>query len=429
MMENVILMGHAGKRTVDDASNFLKRIYLVEREMMRTLGGYLISVRNWTMKKEIPFHIWRDSIRADGLRTRILEMRYPRRDVDQNHDEKLLAFLSLPIRSVIDAELLLSVYTVAKRAVYEAYLDYLKDADPLDDAPSVVLIRGFLPELEQQLKDAEGWFERLPEGERQTSAAWGHSLARHLGIIGGVRGAEPTDEPVPSTDRAEYAPPVKPARDHHFGDAVYHMPKQFFQTDYERKFIERQVWQGINHVNEIWASEITGLVLWSWKDMPWEFYLDCARWCFDESRHCKMGEERLSAWGFEAGVDYPVYGDHYVSQSEHGELATLTLLHRFEKNGPNWKSGLMREFSEVGDTSSSQDFDYDWADESIHLLYGHKWTLYKLGGDLDALDDLIEEVYDRWLAWLAESHRSWDYEPYASRIQQKIQEVEMRYRV
>jgi len=190
------------------------------------------------------------------------------------------------------------------------------------------------------------------------------------------------------------------------------------------KFIERQVWQGINHVNEIWASEIPALVLWTWNDMPWEFYLDCARWAYDESRHSMMGEQRLKAWGFEAGVDYPVVADHYISVSGKGELAVLALLHAFETTGPAWKSGLKAEFESVGDTASSQDFDYDWADESIHLMYGHKWVLHRLNGDLETLEDYKTEVRESWDRWLEQKHLEWDYEPFKSRIEQKIAEIE-----
>lgn len=34
---------------------------------------------------------------------------------------------------------------------------------------------------------------------------------------------------------------------------------------------------------------------WKWNDMPWDFYLDCVRWAYDESRHCMMGEERMQS--------------------------------------------------------------------------------------------------------------------------------------
>jgi uncharacterized ferritin-like protein (DUF455 family) len=189
-------------------------------------------------------------------------------------------------------------------------------------------------------------------------------------------------------------------------------------------FIERQIWQGINHVNEIWAAEIPALVLWKWADMPWDFYLDCARWAYDESRHSMMGERRLTAWGLQIGIDYPVVADHYISVSERGELAVLALLHAFETGGPGWKAGLKEQFETAGDTASSQDFDYDWADESIHLAYGHKWVLHRLGGDMDAFEEMKEDMMEAWQVWIEQKHSEWDYEPFGSRIRQSIKAVE-----
>ena len=55
--------------------------------------------------------------------------------------------------------------------------------------------------------------------------------------------------------------------------------------------------------------------------------MDCSRWTYDEARHCMMSEERLKAWGFQVGIDYPVSADSYVSNSEYGEEAVLALLH------------------------------------------------------------------------------------------------------
>jgi hypothetical protein len=121
MQELFAVMGKPGKCSVDEGSFFLKRLYLTERELMRTLGGYLISTVNWDMKTQLPRHIWQDSLRADGLRSRILEMRYPRRDVDQGHDELLQAFLSHLIRCGNDPELLEGVYFVVKKSLCEAY--------------------------------------------------------------------------------------------------------------------------------------------------------------------------------------------------------------------------------------------------------------------------------------------------------------------
>lgn len=422
MASKAILMGKPGQRQVEEASERLKRMFLIERELMKTLGGYLVSVSDWELKKRLPKHTWQDSLRANALRTRVLELRYPRRDVDHDHDANLQQFLAVLVRCGSDAALLEGVYGVVKSRLCAAYEAYLAEADPLDDAPTIEFMAAFVPQLKQQIAEAERLYAGLPNRSEKRPTGWETDLAALFETIGGVAGAgvQEAVELPPGLRRPAYEPPLHPARDPKFEYAAYHLPKEA-----PVKFIDRQVWQGINHVNEIFSSEITGLVLWKWDGMPWEFYLDCARWSFDEARHCMMGEERLAAWGFQAGVDYPICADPYVSNSEYGEEAVFALLHRFEMNGPNLKSKLKREFEQVGDTASSQDFDYDWADESIHLQYGYKWLLHRMGNDMEKYEEIREQAYHRyWHEFLVREHEKWDYEPFRARIAAKIEAIE-----
>ncbi|REE77699.1 uncharacterized protein DUF455 [Paenibacillus taihuensis] len=422
MEEKVIVMGEAGRKAVDDASAVLKRLYYTERECMRTLGGYLVSVSDWELKKKLPYHIWQDSLRADALRSRVLELRYPRRDVDQDHDEALTQYLQQLIRSLNDAELIVGVYFVTKQALAEAYDTYLTESDPLDDAPTYEFMRRFSSEIHAQLDEIRAIYDALPEVISNEDHTRTQALSELLQEIGGLFGTEASKGPVSISEalvREPYTAPLVPARDPRFRKAIYHMPPVEWNT-----FLEHQIWGGINHVNEIWAAEVPGTVLWKWDDMPWEFYLETARWCFDESRHCMMGEQRMKAWGFRTGIDFPVVGDHYESVSHMGELALLCLLHDFETNGPGLKSTFKAKFEKMGDTASSQDFDYDWADESIHLQYGYKWCLHRLGGDNDKLEDLKDEVRETWNAWIEQAHQRWDYEPFLSELRQKIVKFE-----
>ncbi|MCR8643068.1 toxic anion resistance protein [Paenibacillus sp. N1-5-1-14] len=423
MANQTIVMGNPGRRTVDEASDMLKKMYLVERETMRTLAGYLVSASNWELKKSIPRLLWQDAQRADMLRTRVLEMRYPRRDVDQKHYAPLQSYLQTLILAANDAELVQGVFLVTKVQLVIAYEDYLKEIDDLVDAPTFAFLPRFVQEARDQINEILKIYSRLEHFDRPEVTTWGQALTACLSEMGGLLG-EKTGSAIPTSlpQRPVYTLPIEPVRDPRFLPAKYHMPPRE-----PRNFIERQVWQGINHVNEIWAAEVPATVLWKWNDMPWEFYLDCSRWAYDECRHALMGERRLKAWGFEIGVDVPVYGDHYASQAAHGELNLLALLHTLETSGPAWKSGLKKDFEEEGDTASSQDFDYDWADESIHLAYGYKWTLHRLGGDMELLEAKKEETLNRWRAWWQERQEQWDYEPFMSRIQQKIAEIEARH--
>src|SRR5262245_25184649 len=92
------------QRGVEATAQLLQRLYLVERETMRALGAWHMAVSNWELKILTPRHWWHDSLHANALRQRVLELRYPRRDVDSRHDPQLLAFLAELTRAQTDAE-------------------------------------------------------------------------------------------------------------------------------------------------------------------------------------------------------------------------------------------------------------------------------------------------------------------------------------
>jgi hypothetical protein len=127
--------GEVGQRVrgVEDSARLLKRLYLVERETMRALGAWHLSVADWDLKLAVPRDWWQDSLHANALRDRVLELRYPKRDVDSDHDPALAAFLESLTRAKTDAEFALGVYGVLKPALVEAYRAYVDGADPIND--------------------------------------------------------------------------------------------------------------------------------------------------------------------------------------------------------------------------------------------------------------------------------------------------------
>src|SRR5262245_34222541 len=125
------------QRGVEASAELLQRLYLVERETMRALGGWHMAVANWELKTMTPRHWWQDSLHANAMRERVLELRYPRRDVDNRHDPQLVEFLAQLTRAQTDAEFALGIYGVVKPALVSAYQAYCAGGDELADAPSV----------------------------------------------------------------------------------------------------------------------------------------------------------------------------------------------------------------------------------------------------------------------------------------------------
>lgn len=393
---------------------------------MRALGARQIAVANWELKAATPRHLWHDSLHADALRNRVLELRYPRRDVDVDHDPELTVFLEHLTRGATDAEFGLGIYTVVKPALVAAYRAYLAGADDLNDAPSIHHVKHILIDEEEDLAEMASILAALPADEAAAAKPWVDALGAHLAAIGGIlgdglKGEMPNDPDY--LDRPAYEIPERAVRDPRFLPATVESPGR---PSTSRR--EQQVWYAIDHANEVWAAEVPGLFMWHFRDMPWNFYTDVARWSYDEMRHSLTGIRRLDAWGFETGVDYPMVGDpyHAVLEKGGGLLDVLALLYFFEKDAPANRQKTRRKFSAMEDAASTQDTDYDWADEAIHLRYGYTWLQHILGENKDQMPALVARAGEMWDTWLAERwERGEDgYGPFMERIDAKIAAAE-----
>lgn len=406
---------------VEEGSAILKRFYWTEREVARALMGRHIWLAPWEAKRRTPRDAWEDSLHADGLRSRVLELRYPRRDVDHAPEPGLAEFLRALIRIPGDGAFLAVIYRVVKPALAEAYRAHLAAIDALDDAPTTRVLRIALQEEEAQMARMEPVLAAILDNpdDREAAERWVGIARAGLESIGGLTRADgrlPEDSPLLSLP--PYKRPEKAVRDPRFTPATVHMPRH--EPEITMRY--RRVLQGINHLNEMWAAEAVGVVAAELDDMPWEFYLDTARWAYDESRHSAMGEERLMAWGYEIGRDVPCVADHYNAVSDASPMDLLALLHGFETNGPRYKAWLKGECEAENDLPSAQDCDFDWADEALHLTYGLKWLRHLLGGKSATpadIDNTWHAVMSRWEEWV--DHQWQDnpnqYAPFAPRIE------------
>jgi hypothetical protein len=113
-------------RSVEEASAWQRRLYRTLRETMRAMAGRLSRISSWPAKKMLARHIWLDSENANAIRERVLELRFPRVDVEVEVDRSLMAVLACLPSSHSDAEFLAGVYCVVKPAILEAAQQYLR---------------------------------------------------------------------------------------------------------------------------------------------------------------------------------------------------------------------------------------------------------------------------------------------------------------
>jgi uncharacterized ferritin-like protein (DUF455 family) len=190
-----------------------------------------------------------------------------------------------------------------------------------------------------------------------------------------------------------YTIPDKPARDSRFWPCRFYWPDVVDSTYPYGEGVQLQLRSAISHLNEVWAIENGGLMLSAFADvLPWEWIHNSARWTYDESRHCRMGYERLMSWGLNP-AEIPLGTYIYESASGEDPIYRLGMLYFFETKNIRHKPARTQLFHAYGDSVSEHDMDFDWADETMHAGYGKHWLkeLLSARGEDPAAYDQVRE--------------------------------------
>ncbi len=398
---------HAEVR-VENASHYLKRCYVAERQLMRTLAAWFVDTSQWDIKRQLSNDMWEASQHADALRTRVLELRYPRRDVDKKYDPEVLDFVAECAKAKNSEEFVAGIYGVVLPALAQAYREYLEQTDDLDDAPTVYSLRHIIADQERQIDRLHTMTLMIMPSLFETTRHWQDYLEQYLIGIGGIsgqgeKGTKPSDHAC--AKRPAYVIGRQVKRDARWRPALFHLPhenkydiegrKAWQRIEALDKRVAMQVWSGISHFNEIWAAEVVAAGMWDFDNQPWDFYVDMARWSWDETRHSTMGYRALQGWGLDVPDLIPWGNALYNAMGPMEPIQRLALLHFYEEGllRAGTKQVELKILESAQDDGSAQDMDFDWADEAIHVNYGYNW-LRRLLGDDNAGKEEIKRLTD-----------------------------------
>jgi hypothetical protein len=360
-------------------AEILKRFYFCERSLVIGCSAWLPLIGAIEPKTLLPLFSWQNAQTAHELRERIFELRYPSRSLDEEGADRSLVELFDELRnSPSEAAFFPVLATVLLPAVRDAYAEFLHHSDPLADAPTHRFLNLALTEKQQQIETAQAWADqqraRRP-ADRAGAEAWTAAFLDRLSALGGV-GTErvPVDldhQPLPGG--RPYAVPIEPSRDQHYHLTRFYWPDNVDPSYPYGEGYRLQLRSAISHLNEVWAVETGGIILSSFAQvLPWEWIRDAARWTYDESRHCRMGRDRLTAWGYKP-EELPLGNYIYIASSGQDPIYRLGMLFFFETKNIRHKPERVKAFHSIGDAASEHDMDFDWADETIHAGYGKRW--------------------------------------------------------
>jgi len=387
MTETLYLPGHQLRARLMryDTAVILKRFFFCEQSLIVTQAGWIAGVAPLPVKTTLARLLWEDSLTGNELRQRVFELRYPNRLMEIGDEEPLVQLVDEARNAPSGLALFRSLAEVFKPALRDAYRAYLELADELGDGPSIRFIEQALREKEQQIailrelmplmRDAELDAQVSAEAEAEADA-WVVELQQRLASLGGI-GLDPVEaprgEPQLLPGRVPFALAQVPARDRRFQRVRFYWP-DVIDPDYPYgEGLSLQLRSAVSHLNEVWAVETGGALLNAFADqLGWEFIFDAARWTYDESRHTRMGYERLLAWGYDPS-ELPVGTYIYDSARDQDPIYRLGMLFFFETKNIKKKPERIRKFAEYADDVSRHDMDFDWADETRHAHYGNVW--------------------------------------------------------
>lgn len=365
---------------VTPTARVLKRFYFIERQTILIQAGWLPGLEHWESKLLLPEIMWETSVLARELRNRVLELRFPERRITVDDEGPLLELVRRCGHSPNGIGVVLALGAVIKPWLLEAYRSYRLVADAIDDGPTQFFLRHGIADLESQIARlqtiAAAGLRAFP-AQAEAAQAWCAAVKATFAALSPdlLLAENPPAPTIPAELLALERPFTiarKAARDPRFRVMEFAWPDRHSPGN-PGEGPQLQARQAVHHVNEVWAAEMAAACLYDLApDAPHEFLDDAARWCYDEIRHCRMGYERLKAWGLKDD-EIPLDAFSYDAGSDADSLVRLGIIFYFEATYIHTKSERKEIFGAMGDRLSSHDMDFDWADELIHTHYGKRW--------------------------------------------------------
>jgi hypothetical protein len=403
-----------GKYGVDDNSKIIQRYRYIHEELMRICSGQLPLREDWDLKAALGRHIYEDAEAADQFRTRVTQLRTTAAKLNKDPDASLTLLMEELIHAENDLELLVGIYGVIKPALLETYKVHISETQQIVDQPTIRILRPVIMDLEEQIAWGNEMITTIKqEGIYPDNAKeFEQKITSFLEAAGGIDGQVKKSPQIPLRWRSHepFKLPMKSARDPrkmgpvtHARTSVANPPKDEVGNSLVSKMRVRQ--------EEMTAAELIAGVLFSQKNMPWEFYHELARHLWDEVRHSLFGQAALEAEGYD-WMSRPQYTSDYDVNAQKIPSAQYTWLAIGIEEGAMKRPGKRGEFEFCRDEAKhplmTQFQDYDWADEVVHATFGRKWSPDLIGEDIEFVRQVAQKELDHFWKEVSSAQQKWE---------------------
>jgi hypothetical protein len=426
-----------GNYYVDDSARLMKRLAYIYKRLMTIGAGQLPARVNWDLKAGIARHLYEDSQAVKLFMKRITELRSPSTQRLKDPDPWLALFFDELLMARSDYELWVGIYEIVRPELYKCLTEYMNETQPLVDYPSVRLIKQVLIDLEEQLAwgkaiapvllEDSAFFRNNQEryslvvDDVDSAKEYKENLIRLLDPIGGFEGKK-LDQAIKVPDRWRshqiYEIPKIAVRDPRMGGST--LGRTGVANPPEDPVMMKIVANARTRQEELGAAELCAATLFLQPNMPWEFYEDMARHCWDEMRHTLFGQAVLDKGGYEWFSQPQFKGDYDPHMKKPVANSYVWLSIGIEGSAmkkdamPAESQDLRKKAKTMNDpfvSLFSLFVDFDWADEVTHHQYGRKWA-EELIGDYHTSERIANsEMHLNLIRMAKDTHEYWKDKP------------------
>jgi hypothetical protein len=426
-----------GKYSVDESARLMKRIAYIYRRLMMIGAAQMPARVNWHFKAGLARHLFEDSQAAGLFMKRASELRSPQAQQLKDPDPWLALFFDELLMARSDYELWTGIYGVVRPALRQLLKQYIVETQQLVDYPSLRVMKQILLDLDEQttwgeaiqpvlVEDAafftahQGTYSITVDDEI-SAASFRDYLLDLLTQIGGIEGnALHKVENVPNRMRSQdkYSVPLIAVRDPRMGGetlgrtGVANPPTEPEMAKLVANIRTRQ--------EELGASELCAVTMVLQQNMPWSFYEDLARHCWDEMRHTLFGQAVLDLGGYD-WYSMPQFKGDYDPHMKKPVANSYVWLSigiegsAMKKDGMPKEARMLKAMAEKTNNEIvklfAQCVDFDWADEVTHHQFGRKWA-EDLIGDYHTSERIANREMQLNLARMArDTYSYWQDKP------------------
>jgi hypothetical protein len=289
---------HTPGLSVAEAAERLCRFAYVERRLMRLLASRIVTIPERDVKVLLGRLQYEASLHVTNLRDRVVELRTAKGKLERVPDTALERFFDEAEELPETYPFLAVVTKIIKPALRHAYHVYLQDTNGVADYSSVRLLRQHLLDEEEHGRLLSLALDDLapaatPEA-LETARLYEQRLASSLAAAGGFDGTQPRSDPQSAPHGAATAKTPHSIPRRLMRDETLPRVWDFVKPPLEATEAHLNYMMSIR-LSEINVAEGLAIVLCEQMDMPWSFYADISRHCWDEMRHSIFGEVAIEA--------------------------------------------------------------------------------------------------------------------------------------